>query len=60
MSNRDLKHDLKEAIETLKLAVEDIERGYRFDDEFAEAKKQTIRRSVDRLYPFVREQIDKL
>lgn len=42
-------HDGRGSIRTLRLAIEAIQEGYRFDDDMAEAKLQAMSRAVDHL-----------
>lgn len=42
-------HDLREALMTMDHAMRDLEKGYRFDDEFAEEKRKAIRKAVTTL-----------
>lgn len=52
MSSRQ-KHDAREALRTLKLALESIKNGYKFDDDTADLKLKTIARSIERLEEIV-------
>ena len=39
-------HDVNEAIKTLRLAIDDIASGYRFDDQFAADKLKMLQQTV--------------
>ena len=53
-------HDIREAQLTLKHALADIESGYRFDDDFAQIKKETIAKAVKTLSAETSKLIDIL
>ena len=48
-SRNKIIHDIRSGIRTLKNAVENLQEGYKFDDNMAELKIQAIDRSVSQL-----------
>lgn len=46
-------HDLSGAMRTINLALSGIKEGYKFDDEYAEAKIQSLEYAVSRMGPHV-------